>query len=258
MLKNYVQFLPVSPVTVLVAGMAMVPAVVSACGTEAYFGQICVTAAKFCPENTMEATGQMLKVSDYQPLFALIGCTYGGDCNTTFALPDLRGRAPVGYGQGPSLTTHPVGQMFGTETVTQTLAQLAMHTHTATFTSSGGSGGTASGTVTLPVTGSAKVATATVPATRSNTPSNNSVLVPAGSTAANVYGAPGTTADLTIGPAGAVTGTASGAVSLPVTGGSGGSVTINPSGNSQSMPNVPPELAMRYCIVTNGIFPNRP
>lgn len=258
MLKNYVRFLPVSPVTVLVAGMAMVPAVVSACGSEAYIGQICVTAATFCPENTAEAAGQILTISSNPALNALIGCTYGGDCKTTFALPDLRGRAPVGQGTGPGLTPHPMGQKFGAETVTQTLAQMPIHNHTATFTPSGGSGGTASGSVTLPVTGSAKIATATVPATRSNIPSDNSVLVPAQLTTANVYGAPGTAADLAIGPAGAVTGTASGAVSLPVTGGSGGTVTVNTNGGSQAMPNVPPELAMRYCIVTNGIFPTQP
>lgn len=255
MLKKSAQSLPI---TVLAAAVTLTSASAFACGDEAYTGEICVTAAIYCPVNTMEAAGQMLTVSSNQALFSLIGCTYGGDCRTTFALPDLRGRAPVGYGQGLGLTPHAVGQMFGTETVTQTLAQLPGHTHTATFTSNGGSGGTASGTVSLPVTGSAKIATTTVPGTRSNIPSDNSVLVPAQLTTANVYGAPSTTADLTIGPAGAVTGTASGAVSLPVTGGSGGTVTVNTNGGSQPMPNVPPELAMRYCIVTNGIYPNRP
>jgi microcystin-dependent protein len=258
MLKKSVQSRSITRLTILAAVLTMAPASAFACGEDAYIGQICVTAAMFCPLNTAEAAGQMLTVSSYQALFSLIGCTYGGDCRNTFALPDLRGRAPVGQGTGPGLTTHPMGQKFGAETVTQTLAQMPVHNHTATFTSSGGSGSTASGTVSLPVTGSAKIATAIVPATRSNTPSDNSVLVPAQLTGANMYGTPGTSADLNIGPAGAVTGTASGAVSLPVTGGSGGTVTVNPTGGSQAMPIVPPEIAMRYCIVTDGIYPTQP
>jgi microcystin-dependent protein len=258
MLKKSVQSRSITRLTILATMLTMAPASVFACGDDAYIGQICVTAATFCPLHTAEAAGQMLDVLTKQALFSLIGCTYGGDCRTTFALPDLRGRAPVGQGTGPGLTTHLMGQKFGAETVTQTLAQMPVHSHMATFTSSGGSGGAASGTVSLPVTGSAKIATATVPATRSNIPSDNAVLAPAQLPTANVYGAPGTTTDLTIGSASSVTGTASGPVTLPVTGGSGGTVTVNPTGGSQAMPIVPPEIAMRYCIVTDGIYPTQP
>lgn len=250
----------IKPAVLLTAALAIVSTEVNACGTEAYLGQVCIMATTFCPQGTLEAAGQLLPITSYQALYSLMGPTYGGDGRTTFALPDLRGRAPVGQGQGQGLSPHNPGDKFGSETVTQTAAQMPIHSHAAIFTpSGGGTGGTASGTVSLPVTGSAKIATATVPSTRSNTPSNNSVLVPAQMAGANIYGAPGTATDLTIGSDGAVTGTASGAVSLTVTGGSsGGTVTVANNGGGQAMTNVPPEIAMRYCIVTEGYYPQRP
>lgn len=248
----------------VMASAALLPimlasAAVSACGLDAYLGQTCIIAGSYCPEGTLPAEGQLLPITNYQALYSLLYTTYGGDGRTNFALPDLRGRVPVAWGQGAGLTNHNLGDKFGSETTIQTLAQMAVHNHQAIYTSGGTGGGTARGTVSLPVTGSAKIATATVPVSRSNIPSGNSVLVPAAIGTANMYGAPGTTADLNIGPAGSVTGTASGAVTLTVSGGSGGTVTVATSGASQAMPNVPPEIAIRYCIVaTNGYYPPRP
>ena len=71
-------------------------------------------------------------------LFALIGTTYGGDGQTTFALPDLRGRLPVHQGQGPGLSNYVLGQMGGSETVTLTSQQLPAHTHAAQGQSAAG------------------------------------------------------------------------------------------------------------------------
>lgn len=260
MQRKNVEQVVIKPAVLLTAALAIVSTEVNACGTEAYLGQVCIMATSFCPQGTLEAAGQILPITNYQALYSLLGVTYGGNGSSNFALPDLRGRAPVGQGQGQGLVNHNMGEKFGSETVTQTAVQMPVHNHTAVFTASGsGSGGTASGTVSLPVTGSAKIATATVPSTRSNTPSNNAVLGPATIGTANVYGAPGTAANVTIGSDGAVTGTASGAVSLTVTGGSsGGTVTVANNGGGQAMPNVPPEIAMRYCIVTEGYYPQRP
>lgn len=259
MLKKQFQLKLMASAALLTMTLASVPASVLACGLDAYLGQTCIIAGAYCPNGTLPAEGQLLPITNYQALYSLLYTTYGGDGRTNFALPDLRGRVPVAWGQGAGLTNHNPGDKFGSETTIQTLAQMAVHNHQAIYTSGGTGGGTASGTVSLPVTGSAKIATATVPVSRSNIPSGNSVLVPAAIGTANMYGAPGTTADLNIGPAGSVTGTASGAVTLTVSGGSGGTVTVATSGASQAMPNVPPEIAIRYCIVaTNGYYPPRP
>ncbi|MCA9677528.1 MAG: phage tail protein [Kofleriaceae bacterium] len=85
----------------------------------------------FNPVNWMYCNGAVLAIQQYQALFSLIGTTYGGNGQTTFALPDLRGRAPLGYGQGPGLTDYRIGSVFGTETVNVTTANMPSHTHTA-------------------------------------------------------------------------------------------------------------------------------
>jgi microcystin-dependent protein len=258
MFKKQLQLKLITSAALLTTMLASAP--VSACGLSAYLGQTCIIAGAYCPEGTLPAEGQLLSVNDNMALYSLLGCTYGvgGDCRVTFALPDLRGRIPVAWGQGTDLTYHNVGDSFGNESITQTLEQMPRHVHLATFTPGGSGGGTATGTVSLPVTGSVKIATGTAPASRSNTPADNSVLVPAQLTTANIYGAPGTTTDLTIGSAESVSGTASGAVSLAVSGGSGGTVTVANNGGGRAMPNVPPEIAIRYCIVTEGYYPPRP
>lgn len=99
---------------------------------EVYIGSIWSFGFNFAPYGFMLCQGQLLSIAEYQALFALIGTTYGGDGMTTFALPDLRGRMPVGTGQGPGLSNYVIGQASGTESVTLTSANLAPHTHTAT------------------------------------------------------------------------------------------------------------------------------
>ncbi|WP_232827745.1 phage tail protein [Marinomonas shanghaiensis] len=248
---------------VLVSTFVTMPQTALACGEDAYIGQICIMAGSYCPRNTVEPMGQLALIGDNQALFALISCTYGGDCRTTMAYPDLRGRAPAGIGQGPGLTEFSVGAIYGRELITQTIEQMPSHNHEAQFTPSGGAtgGGTATGVVSLPVTGSAKIATSDTSASSSQTPSDHAVLGKAakGLTNVELYSSAGTTADLNIGPAGAVTGTASGTISLPVTGGgsSSGTVEIGDTGGGKAMPIMGPRIAMRYCMVTNGIFPPR-
>lgn len=83
----------------------------------------------FAPEGWQFCNGQLLSISEFDVLFNLIGTTYGGDGQTTFALPDLRGRVPIGMGTGPGLSPYPLGQMGGVENVTLTLSQIPSHTH---------------------------------------------------------------------------------------------------------------------------------
>ena len=85
--------------------------------TQPYLGQLMVFAGSPIPPGWAECNGQLLSIASNNALFSILGCTYGGDCATTFALPDLRGRVPMHYGQGPGLTNRPWGQKSGSETV---------------------------------------------------------------------------------------------------------------------------------------------
>lgn len=95
-----------------------------------FIGEIRLFAGKYPPANWHLCDGSLLKISEYQALYAIIGVTYGGDGVNTFAIPDLRGRIPIGQGQGTGLTNRVVGQSGGAETVALTDVNLAAHTHT--------------------------------------------------------------------------------------------------------------------------------
>jgi microcystin-dependent protein len=99
-----------------------------------FLGQITIFAGNFAPRGYAFCQGQILSISQNTALFSLLGTTYGGDGRTTFALPDLRGRVPVGAGQGPGLTAQSVGETSGQETVTLTTQQLPPHTHSIQVT----------------------------------------------------------------------------------------------------------------------------
>lgn len=101
-------------------------------GSDAFIGEIIVFPYNFCPRGWLPTNGQLLSISQNTALYSLLGTTFGGDGNTTFALPDLRGRATVGVGAGPGLTVRQQGQFGGNETVALTdPSQNAPHTHAA-------------------------------------------------------------------------------------------------------------------------------
>ena len=93
-----------------------------------YIGEIRIFAGTFAPRSWTFCDGQLLSISQNTALFAIIGTTYGGDGETTFGLPDLRGRAPMHAGNGPGLTSRGIGQRGGAETATA--AQIPSHSHT--------------------------------------------------------------------------------------------------------------------------------
>jgi microcystin-dependent protein len=97
--------------------------------SEPYVGEIRLFAGNFAPAGWNFCDGQLLSIAENDTLFFLIGTTYGGDGESTFALPDLRGRVPVHQGQGPGRSPWGMGQSQGTEAVTLTLAQMPAHTH---------------------------------------------------------------------------------------------------------------------------------
>src|SRR6202035_2370515 len=89
-----------------------------------YVGEIRIFAGNFPPAGWMFCEGQLLPISEYETLFNLIGTTYGGDGQSTFALPDLRGRIPLHMGSGMTLA-----DKSGVETVTLNTNQIPAHTH---------------------------------------------------------------------------------------------------------------------------------
>ena len=102
-----------------------------------YLGQLIVVGYNFCPNGWMDANGQLLSIANYNALFALYGTTYGGNGTTTFALPDLQGRASIHQGTGPGLPTATQGQQIGSPSTTLTVSQMPAHNH-ALLASTGG------------------------------------------------------------------------------------------------------------------------
>jgi microcystin-dependent protein len=95
-----------------------------------YIGQITLVAFNFAPQGWAVCDGSLLSIAQNAALFDLLGTTYGGDGQSTFALPDLRGRVPLHQGQG-SGSNYVVGQVGGTESVTLSGNQIPSHTHVA-------------------------------------------------------------------------------------------------------------------------------
>lgn len=117
-----------------------------------YIGEIRLFAGNYAPENWAICDGAPLAVKDYQALYALIGTTYGGNGTTTFALPDLRGRVPVGQGTGTGLTPRTIGQTGGTEKVSLNASQLPPHNHQITVTTTAATTSTPGNSVNLAAT----------------------------------------------------------------------------------------------------------
>jgi len=193
---------------------------------EVFIGTIQSFAFNFAPRDWALCNGQTLALSQYQTLFALIGVTYGGNGQTTFLLPNLQGRLPLGQGNGQGLTPRVIGEISGTENVSATINNLPNHTHTLTAI-------TASTTLQLA------------------NPASNPVSTP---TATNSF----------IGTSGTGPGSAAiysdqiGATPVPL---QGVTTTVNGSvsatGNSMPMAVMNPFLAINFSIALNGIFPSR-
>ena len=94
-----------------------------------YIGEIRMFAGSFAPAGWAFCDGQLVPISENDALFALIGTTYGGDGEETFALPNLQSRVPIHMGTGPDGTTYQQGEMAGTESETLTVQQIPIHGH---------------------------------------------------------------------------------------------------------------------------------
>ena len=209
-------------------------------------GTIMLFAGNFVPRSWAYCDGQLLTISQHNALLSLLGTTYGGDGRSTFALPDLRGRVPLGPRTGPGLSTYLLGERGGQETHVVTVNELASHFHQAIATATRTPGGT-----TVPIN-----ATATMHASNSGTTNNPAGKFPGkpadiSLTEVDLYGS---VADVTMN-AGAVTidGTV-GATSIPAP---IVSVTLQDTGGTQAHNNIQPFEAINYIIALEGIYPSR-
>jgi microcystin-dependent protein len=117
-----------------------------------YVGEIRMFAGNFAPAGWMFCEGQLLPISEYETLFNLIGTTYGGDGQSTFGLPDLRGRVPMHQGNGFTLA-----ETGGVETVNLTVPQMPNHSHPFLATTNFANVTSPSGAVLAQLTGGVKI-----------------------------------------------------------------------------------------------------
>ncbi|WGH75409.1 tail fiber protein [Tenacibaculum tangerinum] len=101
-----------------------------------FVGQITLFGGNFAPRGWAFCDGQLLAISQNTALFSILGTTYGGDGRTTFALPDLRGRAPIGPRRGPGLSLYRLGQRGGQETHILNINEMPSHNHSVQASSS--------------------------------------------------------------------------------------------------------------------------
>ena len=197
-----------------------------------FIGQIIMFAGTFAPANWALCNGQILAISEYTALFSIIGTTYGGNGRTTFGLPDLRGRVPMGSGVGIGLSPRVTGQRYGSENVNLSVAQMPAHSHSAETIISGSSG-------------AAKLNASSAEGT-TNVPTGKYLAMPPnfGLESVNMYGS---SADIEM---------ASDAIEIDVSGLSG-ETTVNQAGGNSAHDNIQPSLAMNYIICVNGVYPPR-
>ena len=183
---------------------------------------IMLFAGNFAPRGWAFCDGQLLPINQYSALFSLLGTTYGGDGRTTFALPDLRGRAPIHAGNGPGLSDRRLGSKTGTEYNVLNVTQIPSHSHAASNVNVEVKVSSAAASLDTPVAGSSLAAGNQVEGRTSNP--------------VRMYNsdAPDVTLSSSVAP-----------------------VTIGNTGGNQSVNNMQPSLAVNYIIALQGIFPSR-
>lgn len=185
---------------------------------DVYVGFITGFAFDWAPQDWSQCNGNVIPITQYQALYSLIANRFGGDGRTTFGLPDLRGRTPVGQGAGPGLTPRVVAQQFGTENTTLSFANMPAHSHTLTAYSN------ATELTQAPAANWALGAAASVTADRVPVITPVNMYKPAGAT-----------------PQGAVQ-----------------SAPTSIAGNGSPFNTMQPSLCINFCIALNGLYPTRP
>jgi microcystin-dependent protein len=129
---------------------------------EFYIGTLHLFGFNFAPRGWAKCDGQILSIAQNTALFSLLGTTYGGNGQTTFALPDLRGRVPLHHGQGPGLASRTMGEVGGVENVSLLPTQMPAHSHSVNASSSDGTRKNPSGALPAGTPGSTYDTTADV------------------------------------------------------------------------------------------------
>lgn len=186
--------------------------------SDPFIGEIRLFGCNFAPRGWEFCDGQLLPISSNSALFSLLGTIYGGDGRTTFALPDLRGRAAIGFGTGPGLTPRAQGQKLGAEGVALNVGQIPSHNHTLAG-----------------VTGNATLNAVSDGGDDSDPAGNYLAALDDG------YASAGTEVAMN-----------ENSVSVNLTGGS-----VGDTGSGQAHDNMQPFLVGNYCIALVGIFPPR-
>lgn len=205
---------------------------------DAFIGMISPFGFNFAPRQWGLCNGALIAISQNSALFSLIGTYYGGDGRSTFGLPELRGRSPIGYGHGPGLSGYNIGQASGFETQTLNVLQIPSHTHSATFTPTPGA----------PLEVEVEVSTDAGETTTAAAGSYLATPVPGSSPAdqpEKIYRADAGSGTVPLGGVSAMGGGASGTVSIGQTGG------------TQAFSILSPYQAVNYSICMYGIFPSR-
>ncbi len=192
--------------------------------SDPFLGEISLVAFSYAPEGWALCDGRLMPVTQYPALFSLIGASYGGDGVTTFALPDLRGRAAIGAGAAQGLSPVLLAQYLGKEDAMVSQNHLPAHTHAASFTSGGVRPVAYSGGASLTNPDGA------VPA---NPVGDGGAALPAFAPAAEAN---------------------AGLAPLPVQ----GQVTVSPTGAGQPLNIRNPGLGLNYIIALAGVYPPRP
>lgn len=110
-------------------GNLCLPVSAHADAMEPFIGEISCGGWNFCPMGWADCRGQLLPIAENEALFSLIGTTYGGDGQFTFALPNIQGRTVVHQGQGPGLSSRVIGESAGAETASVSTSQMPVHSH---------------------------------------------------------------------------------------------------------------------------------
>jgi microcystin-dependent protein len=193
---------------------------------EPYLAMIMAFGGNFAIRGWALCWGQIMSIAQNSALFSLLGTTYGGNGQTTFSLPDLRGRAPIGWGAGPGLSSYDIGQSGGSESTTILIPNMPGHNHVITSNLTvNPSASTAAATSTTP---GPTLVPAMLPTIGSG-PSGNPI---------KGYAQVDSTTTLS---ADIVTGT----------------ITCGITGNTQPISIQNPYLAITYLIALEGIFPSR-
>ena len=189
---------------------------------EQYLATIMIFGGNFAINGWQLCYGQTLSISQYSALFAILGTTYGGNGVSTFQLPDLQGRVPVGQGNGIGLSPYVIGQKSGTENTSLTINNLPNHVHTA-------------GSISVSINVSNAQATASVPV--AGTATLSAANDPISTDAINLY--------------------SNGTANVPLTGGGSATGNTGSTGNNIPISIVQPYLCVNFQIALVGIFPSR-